>query len=182
MATKKASGLPPLPLGLLLVGDEQRDAAIAEHVSEEHRRMVALAEQFGIPDDPHRWYALALELARQHVPALMPRKKVGRPRTWGDFELSVLVVEMDRERASTNPKKTIRDAARTLATRSPWADLLQPWAPGKTHDSDPAEALRQQYMLGRRSKWAKVARYAFKGHAATGDLNGWDAFVLTARK
>jgi hypothetical protein len=178
---KNTKGLPPLQIGLL-TSEEQKQAIFAERVKEEDRRMVALAEQMDIPEGPYRWYFLALELARQHVPELMPLKKDGRPRTWGDFELGVLVAEVEREQAKTDPPMPILEATKALARRSPWKDLLHPWTPGTAHSSDPGEALRQQYKEGRKIKFAKLVRHAYKLHEAHGELDKWDELVGMVRK
>ncbi|MCZ8234357.1 MAG: hypothetical protein ACK520_00215 [Inhella sp.] len=178
---KKTIGLPPLEFGLL-ASEEQKQAVIAERVKEEDRRMVALAERMGIPDGPHRWYFLALELARLHVPELMPPKEGGRPRTWGEFELAVLAVEVERERKTSTPPKTILAATAALAKRKPWRDLLNPWAPGPEHDENPSEAIRYQYGIARKLKFTKAMREAFKFHEATGELHKWDAFVRMVKK
>ncbi|MFN7695609.1 MAG: hypothetical protein ACK5O3_16340 [Burkholderiales bacterium] len=178
---KNTKGLPPLQIGLL-ASEEQKQAAIAERVKEEDRRLVALAEQMGIPDDPHRWYFLALELARRHVPELMPVKEEGRPRTWSEFELGVLVVEVERERTTTTPHKTILAATKALADRRPWRDLLNRWAPGHKHNNDPGEALRHRYGLGKKLKFTKACRHKFKLYEARGELDKWDEFVRMVKE
>ena len=103
MATKKAiekitsKGVPPLKVGIF-ASDETRDAAIKRYVEEQYRRMESLADSLDIPDDPHRWYALALHLAMHHVPELKDAKPMGAPKKWGDYELGVLVVEIGHNR------------------------------------------------------------------------------------
>ncbi len=173
---KKKVGLPPLTIGLL-ASDEQRDRLIRERFDEEFRRMNALAEKMEIPDGLGRWYAVALNLARLHVPELRPLKDDGRATVWGDFELGVLVVEMEREIASTTPNKSIADAARSLARRSPWKDLLAPWQEGQTHSPDPGEAIRKQYSNGRKNRFAQVARDSFQYSVAMGTPESWQEMV-----
>lgn len=146
--TKEKKGLPPLKVPLLATEERQR-AIIEERVAEEYRRMEALAEQLGIPDSSTRWYHVALELARRHVPELMPAKTDGRKKRWGEFELAILMVEVEFEQATSTPPMPIREATRRVALRSPWKDILRPWEEGLTHSSDPGEALRKQYNIGR---------------------------------
>jgi ribosomal protein RSM22 (predicted rRNA methylase) len=175
MARNKV-GLPPLKIGLL-ASEEQRNRLIRERVDEEFLRMSALAEKMDIPNGPGRWYAVALSLARLHIPELRPIKHDGRATVWGDFELGVLVVEMEREIASTTPRKSIADAARSLARRSPWKDLLAPWQEGQTHSSDPGEAIRKQYNNGKKNRFAQVARDSFKYSVAMNTPEYWQEMV-----
>lgn len=179
---KNPVGLEPLRMGLC-APREQVGQAIRARVREELARMNALADSMGIPDDAARWYSVALELARLHVPELQEVKKDGRPKKWGDYELGLLVVELEREQKSRTAKKTQKEAANTLAQRSPWKETISKWGHGKSPlGSDPGEALLQQYKVGRKSRWADVARSAFAFHYATGSTAAWDQDVLDLRE
>lgn len=177
MATKKitSKGVPPLKVGIL-ASDETRDAAIKRYVEEQYRRMESLADSLDIPDDLHRWYALALHLAMHHVPELKDAKPMGAPKKWGDYELGVLAVEIERE-LDRQGGGTVGRAAASLAERKPWKTFLQ--VKGGTYlGPDPTAALVKAYSAAKKSRWTRVCRDAFLYHKKFDTVHEWDAEVL----
>lgn len=178
VAPKKrhARGMRPLAIGLACLPPDRRDEAIREHVEEQFRRMSDLADSLGIPDDFHRWYALALHLARQHVPELSDEKPRGAPKKWGEYELGVLAVELERER-DRQGGASIKDAARALADRKPWCSFLRA-NDGTYFGPDPAAALERQYSEAKRRRLTPALRDAFLYHVHQDTVDQWDAEVL----
>lgn len=83
---------------------------------------------------------LALELAIRHVPGFTWRRGVdkGRPQVWSLANLKALHRDMEAAIAE-RPMRKVADAARIVARRDPWAQLL------KGH-KNPAEVLRTKYF------------------------------------
>ena len=177
---KVSTGLPPLRVGLLATED-QRKAAVHAYGEEQLRRMEALADSLGIPNDISRWYLVALHLARQHVPELRDAKPIGAPTKWGDYELGVLAVEIEREQQQQGGG-TVERAAAALAERPPWREFLQ--EKGGTHfGPDRTAALMRMYSVARKHKFARVAREAFlyHQHPEVNTVHEWDAEVLAIK-
>lgn len=180
MATRKpaAKGMPPPPHLTYywhFANEQERAAAIREYIEDEYCRMVALADSLGIPNNLNRWYTLALHLAREHVPELGEAKRIGSPKKWGNFELGVLAVEI--ERALQRGERTIGSAAAVLAKREPWKSFLQ--VKGGTYlGPDPVAALVKQYSIAGKAPFTSIVRKAFKYHEATDTVAEWDEWVL----
>jgi len=128
--------LPP-PLGMLVTAEqwvERRQQVYAQAVRD---KVPLLFEHFQIP--PGDWQWLALALAQTHVPGLrsVTPERRGPKRFWTLSLIRTFVAEMQAE--MNGPKKrTISDAANTLARRQEWKDRL------KGH-TKPAEVLRRKY-------------------------------------
>jgi hypothetical protein len=166
--------MKPLRIGLLAPPDQQ-EAAIREYLEEQSRRMSALADSLGIPDNVHRWYELALHLARQHVPELRDQVPQGSPVKWGEYELAVLAVELEREQERQGGV-TINHAARVLAKREPWLSFLQEKG-GTAFGPDPGAALVRKYSDAKKIRLTAAARGNFKYHVHQGTVAEWDAEV-----
>jgi hypothetical protein len=94
-------------------------------------------------DDPNRDLLLALALAGDFVPgfqveAVKPKK--GRPTFWTSGRTAALVIQMSYEMRTRN--HGARDAAKQLAKRKPWKQLLE--QSGAV--DDPGEVLRARYQ------------------------------------
>ncbi len=178
MAFKKSAtrGIFKPSFSLLPSHLAQNRADLEIYWAEQWKRMNALGDSLGIPDDNTRWYALALHLAQRHVPELKDAKPIGAPKKWGDYELGVLAVEIEREQERQGGV-TIECAASALASRMPWSSFLQ--VKGGTYmGPDATAALVRQYANARRIKFTKVCRMAFKYHDATGSIEEWENEVL----
>ena len=174
MAAKK----PPLKARLeprlvpLLIDADQQLEIVAGWAREDQAKLALLADEMGIADGPHRWYELALGLARKHHYAFQERVSQVK---WTDVTLGYLVVEIKRLRKDQRkcPGHTVTWAAGVLAKRPEWADFL---SGGK----DSAEALRRQYERFEKQRWAKVAWDAFKFHEKTDTVDEWDRDIRDA--
>ena len=173
---RAASGLPPLRIGLLM-SESEKERIIRERLDEQYARMQALADSLAIPDDPFRWYSVALHLAQQHVPELKEIKRVGRTKKWGEMELGALAVEIER---ITSAGVTIEKAAKQLAAVEPWKSFLEEQARTNAVSPDPAAALTRAYTKAKQSPLTRVVRNAFGYHEMQGTVGEWERdYVLT---
>ena len=155
-AKRTVLGLSPLQVGLFTTADD-RDRIMRERVDEEFTRMQTLADRLGIPDEPGRWYVVALHLARQHVPELKENKRAGAPKKWGAVELGILAVEIER---ITSTGKTIEQAAKALAQVDHWRTFLDKKS-GTFSGPDPVAALCRAYSNAVKHPFASTLRKAF---------------------
>ncbi len=119
MKKKKPIGLDPLKQGLL-TSDERMKELCSDRADEELRRMMVLAEEFGL-SQPFNWYQVALELAKKHVPELKENVKVGAKKKWGATECTVLITEIER---LIKDGESIIGACRVLAKKEPWKSFV----------------------------------------------------------
>ena len=140
---------------------------IDKWAQEDHDKLLLLCDEFGIADGPHRFYKLALALAREHRLGFQERKPVGK---WTELTSGYLVVEVERLTKAPNrkPGHTPKWAAQQLAKRLEWRAFLGGnWL-------DPAEALRGRYHRFKGDRWARIARDAFKYHEYLGTISEWE--------
>lgn len=174
MTTKKApaKGMKPPPYGVLTIAPTPELDAYYEEV---RRRMEQLADSLGIADDSHRWYVLAFELARKHVPELMIEKPRGAPTKWGPVEHGILAVEVEREKS--DGRKTDAEACRALAVKDPWRSFLSAKSAGSHLGGDPPLALLRQLNVARERKIDTVFMKVFTDHVASDTVAQWDRDV-----
>lgn len=163
-------------LGLLL-DEAGRQRQIDSWIAEDYRKMLLLAEQYGVSESPAMWFELALVLARELHPA---KGKPGRPTSWSKWNLALLVIEVERKRDSSPRGGSIEWACGELARRDPWKQFVQTVAKGDHHGPDPREALSKRYHEGRSSKAKRelsLMRDVFRQHSHSGTLDEWDGIV-----
>jgi hypothetical protein len=161
------------PRYLPLIGsDEARGQVIDKWVSEDHAKLLLLAEEMGIAFSEHMFYQLALALARKHCIGFQQRSPTGK---WTELTRSCLVVEIERLTANRRrvPGHTVTWAAKVLSTRPEWAEFLD-------GAGDAAESLRVQYQKHKKSRMAALCRDAFRMHRHEGTIEAWDELVLSA--
>lgn len=127
----------PAPAGWLVTAEQWADRRQQLYEQAFRDKVPLLFEHFQIP--PGDWQWLALALAQTHVPGLrsVTPERRGPKRFWTLSLIRTFVAEMQAE--MNGPKKrTISDAANTLARRQEWKDRL------KGH-SKSAEVLRRKY-------------------------------------
>lgn len=127
----------PAPAGILMTEEqwtERRKQAYAEGFRE---KVPLLFEHFQIPLGD--WQSLAILLAQTHVPGFLgitPERR-GPKRFWTRSMMILFMEEMQTE-VDGPKKRSISDAAKTLARRPEWKERL------KQH-CKPAEVLRRKY-------------------------------------
>jgi hypothetical protein len=119
--------------------------------------MNELCDFYGI--ERTNWAALALHLAKAHVPGLrMENAPRGQPSKWGLFERAELRATID-DMIRNHPSGALKPsgAAENLARREPWKSKL-------AKSKKPADALRKQYEKAdpRAVKiWREAAAYQY---------------------
>lgn len=127
----------PAPRGWLLTSEQWRQQREEVYLKAFQEKLPLLFKHFDIA--PGDWKTLALVLAQTHVPGLQAVTPVrrGPKQFWTIGLITTFVTEMQVE--IDGPKRrTISDAAATLAKRLEWKTRL------KAH-AKPAEVLRHKY-------------------------------------
>jgi hypothetical protein len=124
--------------------------------AEFERKLRLLMKHYSI-EDPHGWRALALHLARDHVPGfeldlavgfkeglrsgpvvLLSREKTGRPNIWTGERLSELLEAV--EKTKRLGQNSDLDALKSMSRR-PWAPPKY-WGPPANHRGDLSQWIR----------------------------------------
>jgi hypothetical protein len=135
--------------------------------------MEKLRQGYGIPDTALKWYLLALELAREAYPK--PRKR-GPKTKWNGFVCGALVVEVDRLVAANKGKhgKGLSWALKTISKQKRWANFVE--RRDGIGRSD-AAGIEWYYDQNKKSKNARMVRYAFLYCRETNTLDEWERLV-----
>jgi hypothetical protein len=136
------------------MSDERIDELIWEKIAEKDRRLNALADSRGIPNDHTRWYRMAMDLAERHEPELMTSRPEGARVKWhlvAQVVLINLVAWLMNKEGLTKAKACDR-----LAADDPWLSKFK----GKSN----GDALARQCS----SNWLKMTR----NHQATVEKEG----------
>ena len=127
------------------VGDHQpthyasMEEAHASYAAYDEGMLLLLLDHFKIPrDDSNRWRALALELAKRHVPLFGERLPRGRPAKWNSERDAVAKICIDRF-IEDHPAHRIKSAAAIVAKQAHWKKFLSP-------AKNPGEQIRQAYF------------------------------------
>lgn len=173
------TNMQPRLLGLL-AEDAYVRAKTQEWAEEDMGNLLALCEHYGIGPGPCQFFELSLELAREFVPAFQVKAKEGRPKKWTPYRLGVLLVEFER---FTNAGATNAEAAKTLAGRPPWIEIIEAWDDSlSSYGSDPAGAILEAYKKAKKDKRAKIFPHAFAYHVMSDTVEEWDAQVLKLKE
>lgn len=128
----------PAPAGWLQSAEQWTERRNEVYWTSFEKKMPLLFQHFDLV--PGDWKALALALAKVHVPGLQPvtPERRGPKRFWTLSVMQAFMAEMQAE--IEGPKKrSVSDAAATLAKRQDWKQRL------KGHQK-PAEVLRHKYF------------------------------------
>lgn len=150
----------------LLVSEAEQLKVIEGWRNEDHEKLQLLCEEMGIADTPHRFYDLALALARKLYAGFQQAVPSSK---WTGLTRGYLVVEIERLTAEGHDAKA---AARMLAGRPEWKSFSRAGKGG--------EGLRVQYQDFKNDRLASVMRAAFKLHEHKGTLVEWHDDLLEA--
>lgn len=100
----------------LLASDEQRAAAVNAQVDELLSKLPLLAEAHGVRHGD--WFALAVSLARAHVPGFKLVEPAGRPTEWGVFDKAEFKLYVDSIRATG---KTLDASIKYVSKSAKWS-------------------------------------------------------------
>lgn len=157
----------------------QHPAIIYRHLgkyeTEDRAKLELLCQHYGIEDSPHKFYELALKLARELHPE--PRKR-GRKTKWTGLAMGALLVEIDRIKSTDDPLHGVEWACGQLAKTEPWLSFLET-KDSNNFASDPAEALRKVYYEFRDHHWVKLFRESFIRYESEGRLEEWENLVIS---
>lgn len=128
----------PAPAGWLLSAEQWTERRNEVYWASFEKKMPLLFQHFDLL--PGDWKALALALAKAHVPGLQPvtPEQRGPKRFWTIALMQAFMTEMQAE--IEGPKqRSVSDAANTLAKRQDWKQRLKGY-------QKPAEVLRHKYF------------------------------------
>lgn len=163
----------------LLMTESQKEALSRKWVEEELENLLLLGESHGLErGDEHFFYKLSLVLARQLHPR--PRKR-GRKLKWTDSVKGILVVEIERRIKPQGAKRKtpLKKVCSDLSKTPPWCNAIQT-REGGFLGPNPGVVLEKIYLEARSARWTEDTRRAFKYHALTEDLEGWEKWVNEA--
>lgn len=150
------------------------DEQLTKDSEDDHSKLLLLCRQYGIEEDEHTFYHLAMALARELYPE--PKKR-GRKSKWTMLNKGALVVEVERLVRPNDPAHGVEWACNLLSKRERWASFLEAKERG-TLAPDPGEALRRIYFDFRDDNWANVSRKAFKMYEHDGAIERWEKIVV----
>lgn len=105
-------------LGVLSTEESVREAATKE-ANEMLEKLPLLAEAHGVA--PGDWFALAVSLAKTHVPGFKVVQPAGRPTEWGQIEKAELRLDVDELLAATGGL-AVTDAIRRTCKLERWVE------------------------------------------------------------
>ena len=88
-------GIDPIIHSILIQGDDHQNQ-IQRYEKEFNDRMIELAISMGEDENDIDWQRLAGKLAKKREPRLKDKTTKGRPKTWGLFEIFLLVENVQR--------------------------------------------------------------------------------------
>jgi hypothetical protein len=102
-----------------LASDEQRAAAVNAQVDELLSKLPLLADAHGVRHGD--WFALAVSLARAHVPGFKIVEPAGRPTEWSFFDKAEFRLYVDSIRGSG---KTLDASIKYVAKSDKWSSKV----------------------------------------------------------
>ena len=164
-------------MGLLTAMDDKASSSqLNEWMLEDQQKLHDLCVHYGIPNNEHMYYLLALELAREFLPK---PKTGGNHKKWTDFAGACLVTEIDR--LANENKITKSSAANALSNEAPWKNFLDTKS-GSYMGSDPTGALLQAYKTFKKKPLTRATKDCYKYYKLTDDISGWKNMLLSIKK
>lgn len=116
----------------LLADDEIFQLEAKRIVDEMFAKLPALATAHGVPAND--WFALALALAKEHVPGFKVVNPAGRPPEWTELDKAEFKIDIDKVRDASG--KSVDESMKLVIRHERWATKTGPMK---------IEAMRQHY-------------------------------------